>query len=66
MLAEGSFAWLGVYLASVDWDGNLVDITVLEAGGGPLVGMSLLSGFALYLEAVDGGSVEISRLPAPP
>lgn len=66
MLADGSYAWLGVYLATVDWDGAPVDITVLEADGGPLVGMSLLSGFSVYLEVVDGGNVEVSRLPVPP
>jgi predicted aspartyl protease len=65
-LADGSNTWLGVFLATLDWDGASIDITILEADGGPLVGMSLLSGFAVYLEVVDGGSVEVSRLPAPP
>lgn len=66
MLADGSYTWLGLFSATVDWDGTSVDITVLEADGGPLVGMSLLSGFAVYLEVVDGGNVEVSRLPGPP
>ena len=65
-LAEGSRADLGVYAASVECDGTLVEINVLETDGDALVGMALLYGSAIYLEVVDGGSVEISRLPIPP
>ena len=66
VLADGSEIDLGVFTVRAQWDGITLDVTVLEADGGPLVGMALLYGFAIYMEVIDGGSVEISRLPSPP
>jgi hypothetical protein len=38
-------------------------VPVLEIEGGTLVGMSLLLGYAVRLEARDGGQVTIEALP---
>jgi clan AA aspartic protease len=63
MLADGSVVQLRQYEAVVDWDGTARDVLVLEADGGPLLGMSLLYGSRVTLDVVDGGPVSITSLP---
>jgi clan AA aspartic protease len=63
MLADGSVVRLNYYRATVLWDGTPRKIMVLDADGGPLVGMSLLYGSRVTLEVVDGGPVTIEPLP---
>jgi predicted aspartyl protease len=62
-LADGSTVRLNYYRATVLWDGAPRQILVLDAGGGPLVGMSLLYGSRVTLDVVDGGPVTIEPLP---
>lgn len=61
--ADGSTVSMHYHRASVDWDGAPRSILVLAADGGPLVGMSLLYGYDLFIETVDGGMVTITRRP---
>jgi len=61
-LADGSTIVFDVYEGTVLWDGTPLTLLVDEAGGMPLVGMSLMRGYDLNLQAVDGGSVTI-RFP---
>jgi clan AA aspartic protease len=63
MLADGHSIPLDVYTAVVVWDGEPRSVPVLEIEGGTLVGMSLLLGYAVRLEARDGGRVTIEALP---
>jgi predicted aspartyl protease len=63
MLGDGTRVALNKYEAAVLWDGRERDILVLEAEGGPLVGMSLLAGHCLVVDVVDGGLVNIEALP---
>jgi clan AA aspartic protease len=62
MLGDGSETIFELYKASVIWDGQnkLIDVVASEAD--PLVGMSLLHGFKLQVEAVEGGRVTIEAL----
>jgi clan AA aspartic protease len=62
-LADGTVVALRQYEAVVSWDGQNRDILVLEADGGPLIGMSLLYGSRVILDVVDGGLVTIQALP---
>jgi clan AA aspartic protease len=62
-LADGNDVDMGLYAAKVAWDGLSVDVFALEAEGHPLVGMSLLYGYTLTVQVVDGGVVSISALP---
>ncbi len=64
-LADGRSVALATYLLTVEWDGQSRQVTVLEADGGPLVGMALLQGSRLTVEVVDDGSVAIEPLPGP-
>jgi clan AA aspartic protease len=62
-LADGSTVALNLYRATVLWDGQPCDVPVIAAGSDPLVGMSLLYGFRVTIEVLDGGPVMIEALP---
>ena len=61
-LGDGSEVVFEIYKATVIWDGQnqIVDVAASEAD--PLVGMGLLYGFKLQIEAVEGGLVTIEAL----
>ncbi len=65
LLADGSDRLFEVYESAVTWDGKPFRIPVDAVDTTPLVGMSLLYGYELRIEAVKGGSVVISELPKP-
>lgn len=51
------------HIAKVLWHGAGRNVYVLQAEGGPLVGMSLLYGSRLILDVVTDGNVTIDALP---
>ena len=51
--------------ASVIWDGIPRRVSVAAADADPLVGMALLEGYELTVQATDGGSVFIEELASP-
>jgi clan AA aspartic protease len=61
-LGDGSEVVFEMYKATVIWDGQtqIVDVAASEAD--PLVGMSLLYGFKVQIEAIEGGLVTIETL----
>lgn len=61
-LADGSEIQFDIYAAVVLWDGTPRSILVEAADTDPLLGMSLLYGHRINVEAVDGGSVTIEKL----
>jgi clan AA aspartic protease len=61
-LADNSVVQLNYHRAQVIWDGEPREVLVLATEGGPLVGMSMLYGYELSLQAKDGGRVVIRRL----
>lgn len=61
ILADGSQRICDVFQLHVIWDGERRLIEVDAAETAPLVGMSLLDGFVLNSDVVDGGQVTISR-----
>ena len=62
VLADGSLVLEDVCLARVLWHGDERSVRVLVADATPLLGMSLLRGSELRIEAADGGEVEIRPL----
>lgn len=50
---------LTFYEATVDWDGDARRVPVDEAETVPLVGMSLLEGYELTVQAQPGGNVTV-------
>ena len=63
ILANGSTTVLNAYKATVIWDGQPKAILVHELESEPLIGMRLLHGFRFIMDSVDGGPVQIERLP---
>jgi clan AA aspartic protease len=61
-LGDGSEVTFEVYAAKVIWDGEYRDIPINEAETDPLIGISLLYGYDLHIQTVEGGSVTIKRL----
>jgi len=63
-LADGSEIAFDVYDAELVWDGQTIAVFVDAAETTPLVGMALLEGHELRIEARAGGRVLIDSLPA--
>ena len=61
-LGDGSEIVFELYKASVIWDGQTKLIDVVASDADPLVGMGLLYGFKLQVEAVEGGRVTIEAM----
>ncbi|MEI6432505.1 MAG: clan AA aspartic protease [bacterium] len=62
ILGDGSVQLVSVYSGIVEWDGQDRLAEIDAADTDPLIGMSLLYGFKMTMETVDGGSVLIERL----
>jgi clan AA aspartic protease len=62
VLGDGSEVIFEIYKASVIWDGQNQIIDVAASDADSLVGMALLYGFELQIEAVEGGRVKIEAL----
>jgi clan AA aspartic protease len=63
ILGDGSLCMFNVYEASIIWDGQIRTIEINESEADPLVGMGLLEGYELKIQAVAGGLVTITALP---
>ena len=63
ILGDGSLRMFNVYETSVIWDGQIRTIEINESEAAPLVGMGLLEGYELKIQAIAGGSVTITALP---
>lgn len=61
-LADGSEVEFDIYEANVHWLNREWEVLVVQASGGALVGMSLLSGHRVTVDVIDGGAVTIEPL----
>ena len=61
-LADGSSSPGRLYLARVLWHGSIREVEVVNIGTEPLVGMGLLYGSNINIDAVPGGRVTITEL----
>ena len=61
-LADGSAIQLDYHEGRVLWHGEERAVAVLASDGDPLVGMALLSGSRLTVDAVPSGAVRIEEL----
>jgi clan AA aspartic protease len=61
-LGDGTSCIFEVYIAEVIWDGQYRTIDINESETVPLIGMRLLRGYDLHIQAIEGGSVRIEAL----
>lgn len=61
-LGDGSEVTFEVYAAKVIWDEEYRDIPINEAETDPLIGISLLYGYDLHIQTIEGGDVTIKLL----
>ncbi len=62
ILADGTEIEFNIYNLTLIWDGNTEMVQVDEVDAEPLLGMSLLTGYQLTVEAKVGGKVKVVRL----
>lgn len=62
-LANGSICRYEFFQAEVDWCGVWRSVEVWIVGDETLLGMKLLDGYRLQVDAVPGGMVEITPIP---
>jgi clan AA aspartic protease len=61
-LGDGTFCTFEVYIGLVIWDGQYREIYINESETIPLIGMQLLRGYDLRIQAIEGGLVTIEAL----
>jgi len=61
-LGDGSEVLFDIYDAVAIWDGKSQEIEVNSAETDPLIGMSMLRGYRLQVDTVEGGLVIITDL----
>lgn len=61
-LGDGSTCVFDVYRGIVIWDGEFRQIDINASEASPLVGMSLLYGYRVQFDAIEGGAVTIQSL----
>ena len=61
-LANGELFEFEAYLAAVSWHGSLSDALVLKSDSAPLLGMTLLWGSRVTVDAQTDGEVTIEEL----
>ena len=61
-LGDGSEVIFEMYKATIIWDGQTKVVDVASSETEPLVGMNLLYGYDLRIQAIEGGTVTIESL----
>jgi clan AA aspartic protease len=62
-LGDGSETLFDIHEASVIWDGQFREIEINSADTEPLLGMSMLRGYRLQVDNIQGGLVVVEALP---
>jgi clan AA aspartic protease len=61
-LGDGSETLFDLYAATIIWDGQYREIDIAESETEPLIGMAMLYGYRLQIDAVEGGIVKVELL----
>lgn len=62
MLADGITRNVSSFRGRVLWEGLERPVRVIASGDQPLIGMALLNGYRIMIDAVDGGGVTVELL----
>jgi clan AA aspartic protease len=60
-LADGSEVSLEVYMITLNWDGEEREAEVLALDSEPLLGMTMLKGYDVFMSVEEGGTVRIQK-----
>ncbi len=63
ILATGSREMVAYFISRVLWDGRMIPAVIAETNHLPLIGMKLIEGGRLIIDAWDGGEVIIQEPP---
>ena len=63
VLANGTIGQFSVYAGMVTWNGQERLTVIFESDSDPLIGMAMLWGSRLTVDAQEGGDVVIEELP---
>jgi clan AA aspartic protease len=61
-LGDGSETLFDLYAAAIIWDGQYREIDIAESETEPLIGMAMLYGYRLQIDALEGGIVKVEIL----
>lgn len=61
-LGDGSETIFDLYAATIIWDGQYREIDIAESETEPLLGMAVLYGYRLQIDAIENGIVRIKAL----
>ena len=61
-LGDGSETVFDFYTGMVIWNGQYRAVDIAESDTEPLLGMAMLYGYRLQVDAIEGGSVKIEAL----
>jgi len=62
-LGNGELVDFPIHDVTLIWDGQTRDVAAIVTSGGVLIGMSLLHGFTLFIDVIDGGEICIEPRP---
>lgn len=62
VLGDGSVKRFDVYLGTIIWDGGIREVSVNASESEALIGMSLLDGYKIEIEACSGGEVRLAAM----
>ena len=62
-LADGEVSVMNTYLGRANWHEEPLEVVVVESQGTVMVGMNLLWGSRITIEARDDGDILIEKLP---
>ena len=62
ILADGTPRVMPRYIGQIQWHGQIREVNVIDAGSEALLGMQLLAGSNLNVDASPGGAVTIAEL----
>jgi len=62
-LGNGELVDFPIHDVTLMWDEQTRNVAAIVTSGGVLVGMSLLHGFTLFIDVIDGGEIRIEPRP---
>ena len=60
-MADGSLIWTEVYSVLMDWDGVEREVEVIAVESEPLIGMTMLEGYDLFMSVKEDGIVRVQK-----